>query len=47
MARHITSLKIDGYRGLRNFAVDDLADVNILLGDNNCGKTSVLEVLDN
>lgn len=47
MARHITSLKIDGYRGLRDFAVDDLADVNILLGDNNCGKTSVLEVLDN
>ncbi len=45
MARHITSLKINGYRGLRDFAVEDLADVNILLGDNNCGKTSVLEVL--
>ena len=31
---------------MRNFEIEDLADINILLGDNNCGKTSVLEVLN-
>lgn len=46
LARHITQLKINGYRSLRNFEINDLADINILLGDNNCGKTSVLEVLN-
>jgi len=46
MARHITSLNINGYRGLCDFFADDIADINILLGNNNSGKTSVLEVLD-
>lgn len=43
MATHINSLRINSYRGIRDLAVDNLGDVNILLGDNNAGKTSVLE----
>lgn len=45
MAQHIRSLVIDTFRGVRNLEMTDLADINILTGDNNCGKTSVLEIL--
>ena len=44
-AKHISELNIITYRGIRNLEIDDLDRVNILLGDNNSGKTSVLEAI--
>lgn len=38
-------IRIESYRGLENVVLDNLAAVNILVGDNNCGKTSVLEAI--
>lgn len=45
MAKHITELNIETYRGIRDLEIKNLGDINILVGDNNCGKTSVLEVI--
>jgi hypothetical protein len=39
----LNKVSIDGFRGLRNLSLDDLGPLNILVGENNCGKTSVLE----
>lgn len=44
-ARHIEDFKIDCYRGLRNLKLQDLNEINILTGNNNSGKTSVLELI--
>ncbi len=40
-----TQVEIDGFRGLRGLNLEGLGRVNILVGQNNCGKTSVLEAL--
>ncbi len=45
MARHIQHLDIEAYRGIQNLKLKNLNHINILTGDNNSGKTSVLEVL--
>jgi len=45
MTRHLTELNIETYRGIRDLQIKKLSDFNILVGDNNCGKTSVLEVV--
>lgn len=45
MAIIIDKLKIDSFRGIQELEVPKLNHVNIILGDNNCGKTSVLEAL--
>jgi len=37
------SLTIENFRGIKKFEIDDLKRVNLLVGRNNCGKTSVLE----
>ena len=36
-------LKIENFRGIKSLEIDDLARVNLFVGKNNCGKTSVLE----
>ena len=36
---------IDGFRGLRKLSLEGLGVVNVLVGENNSGKTSVLEAL--
>ena len=41
----ISSLKIEGFRGLKQFEMGQLGRVNLLVGTNNCGKTSVLEAI--
>jgi hypothetical protein len=41
----LTRVGIDGFRGLRALALEDLGLINILVGGNNSGKTSVLEAL--
>lgn len=41
----ISSIQIDGYRGFQKFEMAGLGRINLLVGTNNCGKTSVLEAL--
>jgi AAA15 family ATPase/GTPase len=44
-ALSLTQVGIDGFRGLRLLDLDGLGRINILVGGNNSGKTSVLEAL--
>lgn len=44
-ALSLAKVEIDGFRGLRSLDLDGLGRVNILVGGNNSGKTSVLEAL--
>ncbi len=41
----IESLTIDGYRKLKHFKINGLKQLNLLVGSNNSGKSSVLEAL--
>ncbi len=41
----IRDLTIDGFRGFEHFEMGDLGRVNLLVGTNNSGKTSVLEAI--
>ena len=41
----INNISINSFRGICNLSVDDLSHVNLIVGDNNCGKTSILEAL--
>ena len=45
MAIHISKMHIAAYRGIKDLAVDNLGDINIITGNNNSGKTSFLEVI--
>lgn len=45
MAAHITRLRIESFRGIKELLLDDLSDINIFVGDNNSGKTSALEAI--
>ena len=36
-------LTIGSYRGLRNLTMENLGQINIIIGENNSGKTSILE----
>ena len=45
MAIHIKSFDIKSYRGIQNLRLDNLNSINILTGNNNSGKTSILEIL--
>ncbi len=38
-------LRIQGFRGLKSLELSDLGKVNIFVGDNNSGKTSLLEAI--
>lgn len=38
-------LTIGSYRGLQNLTMEDLGRINIIIGENNSGKTSVLEAI--
>ncbi len=40
-----SKLYIDRYRGIKALKIDELKGVNLVVGDNNCGKTSVLEAI--
>lgn len=43
----IENIHIETFRGIKELKLEDLAQVNILTGKNNSGKTSVLEMLKN
>ena len=42
----LQTLAIRGYRGFESYRLTDLARVNLVVGRNNCGKTSVLEAIE-
>ncbi len=39
------TLKLDNFRGFDAYELTDLTRVNLLVGKNNCGKTSILEAI--
>lgn len=41
----LNSIELEDYRGFRQYRVSGLSRVNLLVGKNNCGKTSVLEAV--
>lgn len=41
----VKKMIIERFRGIRNLKIDNLNHVNLIVGDNNCGKTSVLEAV--
>lgn len=41
----LKDLRIQNYRGFEDFYIDGLARVNLIVGDNNIGKTSFLEAI--
>lgn len=41
----LTSFEVEGFRALRHVRVSDLGRVNLVVGKNNSGKTSLLEAL--
>lgn len=41
----ISKLTLERYRGFESYSLADLARVNLLVGPNNCGKTSILEAI--
>ena len=41
----LQKIEINRYRGIKNMILDDLSNINILIGDNNSGKTSILEAV--
>ena len=45
MAIHIENLEIEQFRGICQLSVPHLSHINLIVGDNNCGKTSFLEAL--
>ena len=46
MATHwIDSASIDGFRNIRKLSLEGLGSLNIFVGENNSGKTSVLEAI--
>ncbi len=45
MAKHLTQLHIENFRGIKNLSLNKFSHVNILAGVNNSGKTSILEVI--
>lgn len=46
MGKHfLKSLKVKNFRGIKTSKIDDFARVNLFVGKNSCGKTTVLESL--
>lgn len=42
-ATHLESMSIRGFRGLEHLELEDLGQINLIVGQNDVGKTSVLE----
>lgn len=41
----ISKLMVERFRGINNLKINNLNRINLFVGDNNCGKTSVMEAL--
>ena len=42
----LSRLELRGYRGFNNFELADLRQVNLIVGNNTCGKTTILEAVE-
>ncbi|MDR2087469.1 MAG: AAA family ATPase, partial [Dysgonamonadaceae bacterium] len=42
---HLEQLKINNFRGFDSLEIDGLSKINLFVGKNNSGKTSILEAL--
>ena len=42
----LKKLYIDNFRGIRDLYLEHLCPINLIVGNNNCGKTSVLEAVE-
>ena len=42
----LTTLTLDGYRSFRHYEINGLGRVNLFVGQNGCGKTSLLEAVE-
>jgi hypothetical protein len=42
----INDVNIKGFRGLRDFSMENLGRINLLVGTNNSGKSSILEAIE-
>jgi AAA15 family ATPase/GTPase len=43
--KHLTYFKVENFKRFESFEMDNIGQFNLILGDNNVGKTSVLEAL--
>lgn len=41
--KHIEKMEIHNFKGIKNLKINDMKTINIFIGDNNSGKTSILE----
>jgi AAA15 family ATPase/GTPase len=44
-SKHLTYIKVENFKRFESLEMNDLGQFNLILGDNNVGKTSVLEAL--
>jgi AAA15 family ATPase/GTPase len=44
-AKHLTYFKVENFKRFESFEMNNIGQFNLILGDNNVGKTSVLEAL--
>ena len=44
-SKHLTYFKVENFKRFESFEMKDLGQFNLIVGDNNTGKTSVLEAL--
>ena len=42
----LKTLALRGFRGFESYELTDLATVNLIVGKNNCGKTTILEAVE-
>lgn len=45
MAVYLQDFHISSYRGIKGLSLSGLNHINILTGDNNSGKTTILELI--
>ena len=43
--KHLTDFKVENFKCFESFEMNDIGQFNLIVGDNNVGKTSVLEAL--
>jgi AAA15 family ATPase/GTPase len=41
----IREVSIDNFKGIKHCEIKDLAKVNLLIGKNSCGKSSIMEAV--
>ena len=44
-ALHFSKFKVENFKRFENFEMDNLGQFNVIVGDNNVGKSSILEAL--